>query len=146
MIEKTYTVKQAGWREHMDLLRDIRTSVFIEEQNVPIEIEWDERDNNAFHVLAFDIDNNPVGTGRLLDSGQIGRMAVLRDYRNQGIGTAMLKQLLKIACENKINNLFLNSQTDAIGFYQRFGFVEQGKSFMEAGIEHRKMIKMLTMV
>ena len=135
-----FSIKQVEWTDNLDVLRGIRTVVFVEEQNVPQEEEWDGRDDTAIHVLAMTPDGKPVGTARLLDSGQIGRMAVLRDYRNHGIGGSMLNQLVKIAAENNIGNLFLNSQFDAIPFYKKFGFIEQGETFMEAGILHRKMI------
>ena len=136
----SYTVEPVSWQEHMDILRSIRTTVFVIEQNVSQEEEWDGRDEDAVHVLAKTHDTRPVGTARLLESGQIGRMAVLREYRNQGIGSAMLRRLLEIARQNNQGNLFLNAQIDAIGFYSRFGFVEKGEIFMEAGIAHRKMI------
>lgn len=135
-----FKVKQVDWADKLDILRGIRTIVFVEEQNVPQEEEWDGRDETAIHVLAMMPDGKPVGTARLLDSGQIGRMAVLRDYRNRGIGGRMLMRLLEIAAENNIGNLFLNSQCDAIPFYKKFGFIEQGGTFTEAGILHRKMI------
>lgn len=135
-----YTVEPVSWQDNMDILRNIRTMVFVEEQKVPREEEWDGLDENAIHVLAVTYDNRPVGTARLLESGQIGRMAVLREYRKQGIGSAMLRRLLEIAMDNNLGNLFLNAQIDAVGFYSRFGFIEQGAIFMEAGIKHRKMI------
>ena len=135
-----YIVEPVAWQDKLDILRSIRTKVFVEEQHVSIEEEWDGQDEDALHVLALTSDRKPVGTARLLASGQIGRMAVLPDYRKQGIGSAMLKRLLKIASDNGIDNLFLNAQVDAVEFYKRLGFVEQGEIFMEAGIKHRKMI------
>jgi len=137
---ENYTVKQVAWQDNLEKLRSIRTTVFVEEQNVSLEEEWDGRDEDAIHVLALSQDRKPIGTARLLKSGQIGRMAVLSEYRRLGIGGAMLRLLLEIAKKNNIDNLFLNAQVEAIGFYSRFGFVEQGETFMEAGIEHRKMI------
>ena len=135
-----FTVEPISWQDNMNTLRNIRSDVFVKEQRVPPEEEWDGRDENALHVLAVTLEGKPVGTARLLDSGQIGRMAVLREYRKQGIGGAMLRRLLELAEEHKISNLFLNAQISAVGFYKRFGFVEEGDTFMEAGIIHRKMI------
>lgn len=135
-----YTVEPVTWQDNLDILRNIRTTVFVNEQLVPIEEEWDGQDEDALHVLALANGRKPVGTARLLASGQIGRMAVLPEYRKQGIGSAMLIRLLEIASDNNIDNLFLNAQVDAIEFYKRLGFVEQGEIFMEAGIKHRKMI------
>ena len=135
-----YAVKQVAWQECAEILRAIRYSVFVEEQHVPVAEEWDGRDEAALHVLALATYDTPVGTARLLDSGQIGRMAVLREYRRQGIGSAMLNQLLHIATVKNMNNLFLNAQIDAVEFYRRHGFMETGSTFMEAGIMHRKMV------
>jgi predicted GNAT family N-acyltransferase len=136
----SYTIRQVRWHEHMDVLRAIRYAVFVQEQRVPIEEEWDGRDAAAIHVLATVPDHRPVGTARLLASGQIGRMAVLRDYRRQGIGGALLGELLRIAAANNMHALFLNAQIDAVDFYRRHGFIEQGETFVEAGITHRRMI------
>ena len=135
-----YAVKQVAWQECAEILRAIRYSVFVEEQHVPVAEEWDGRDEAALHVLALATYDTPVGTARLLDSGQIGRMAVLREYRRQGIGSAMMNQLLRIATAKNMNNLFLNAQIDAVEFYRRHGFIETGTTFMEAGIVHRKMV------
>ena len=137
---QNYTVEQVAWQDYLEILRAIRTVVFVEEQNVPQAEEWDGRDDQAIHVLAMTPDGKPVGTARLLDSGQIGRMAVLHEFRKHGIGGSMLRRLVEIAAENNIRSLFLNSQFEAIPFYKKFGFVEQGETFMEAGILHRKMI------
>lgn len=137
---QNFTIEQVTWTDNLDILRGIRTTVFVEEQNVPQEEEWDGQDDTAIHVLAMMSNGKPVGTARLLESGQIGRMAVLHDYRKRGIGGSMLSRLLKIAAENNIRNLFLNSQFEAIPFYKKFGFIEQGETFMEAGILHRKMV------
>jgi len=136
----SYSVKQVSWREYMEILRAIRFTVFVEEQHVPVAEEWDGRDDTALHVLALSADHQPLGTARLLDSGQIGRMAVLNEHRRQGIGSAMLRQLLHLARANNMNNLFLNAQIDAVDFYRRHGFIEHGATFMEAGIVHRKMV------
>lgn len=140
MVLKKYSVRQVEWTEYGDVLRSIRHDVFVIEQNVPVELEWDGLDDTAIHVLATDNTDKPVGTGRLLRTGQIGRMAVLKEYRDQGIGGSILELLVNTAIEKGVDNLFLNSQVEAIGFYRRFGFMEQGDIFLEAGIEHKKMI------
>jgi len=135
-----YTIEQVDWRDQQEQLRAIRYNVFVEEQQVPIAEEWDGRDDSAVHVLAWSVEHLPVGTARLLDTGQIGRMAVLREYRRQGIGGSMLRRLLDIANSGHVSNLFLNAQIDAVGFYQRYGFMVVGPTFVEAGIMHQKMI------
>ncbi|MBF8269152.1 MAG: GCN5-related N-acetyltransferase [Gammaproteobacteria bacterium] len=136
----SYTVRQVSWQEAIEDLRAIRFTVFVEEQHVPLAEEWDGRDDTALHVLALSADHQPLGTARLLDNGQIGRMAVLREHRRLGIGSALLRELLHIAATNNMQHLFLNAQIDAVGFYQRHGFIEQGATFMDAGIVHRKMV------
>ena len=137
---QTYSVEVVDWAEYLPVLRQIRTEVFIQEQQVPRELEWDDKDELALHVLARDGEDEPVGTGRLLATGQIGRMAVLRKCRSRGAGSAIMNKLMQLARERRYDHLFLNAQVEAIPFYRRFGFVEQGPEFMEAGIAHRKMV------
>lgn len=141
MIE--FSIKQVKWHEMESHLRHIRTVVFIEEQNVPEDMEWDEYDKICAHVVA-EMNGEYVATGRLLETGQIGRMAVLKAYRKSGIGSAILEKLLSIAKSKGMNSVFLNSQIDAVGFYKRFGFEEEGDVFDDAGIPHMKMNKQFT--
>ena len=133
-------VAQASWVELQEEIKFVRTQVFIIEQCVPENLEWDGLDDTAIHVLATSMDNKPVGTARLLASGQIGRMAVLKHLRGRGIGTALLKKLIQLATDNAVHPLFLNAQIHAIGFYERHGFIPASDVFDDAGIPHRKMI------
>jgi predicted GNAT family N-acyltransferase len=142
MTELEFTVEQVKWQDKKSHLRHIRTTVFIEEQHVPIDMEWDEYDETCVHVIA-ETNEEPIGTARLLESGQIGRMAVLKAYRNHGVATKMLEKQLSIAKSLKMNAVFLNSQIDVVEFYKKFGFVEEGGIFDDAGIPHRKMTKAL---
>ena len=109
---------------------------------MPEELEWDEHDESCVHVLAS-IDNEVVATGRLLETGQIGRMAVLKSYRKQGVGSKILEKLLLIAESTDLKEVFLNSQLTAIEFYNKFGFKEEGGIFDDAGIPHKRMTKQL---
>ena len=127
------------WQDEKSSLEYIRKTVFIDEQKVPIELEWDGLDATAYHVLAKSTARKPAGTGRLLQSGQIGRMAVLREYRGKGAGTAILKCLLQLADSMKIPEVFLNSQLQAVPFYRKHGFITAGEIFNEAGIAHCRM-------
>jgi len=106
----------------------------------------DDLDERAIHVLAT-MEGAPVGTGRLIlesaETARIGRMAVLRDRRRQGIGRAMLERLTEIAVARGVRTLTLAGQLHAIPFYERFGFVAEGGIFLDAGIEHRTMRKQL---
>lgn len=132
-------VQIVSWENAASALRAIRTAVFIYEQGVPEELEWDEFDAISVHVLAINVAGKPVGTARLLPDGHIGRMAVLKEWRKQGYGSAMLQELLKELERRHQPEAQLNAQTSAIPFYQKFGFRVLGEEFMEAGIPHVKM-------
>lgn len=128
----------ADWKTHRDQLRAVRHEVFVEEQSVPEELEWDGEDDRAYHWLALDEDK-PVGTVRMLADGHIGRMAVLKAYRSQGIGEELLAHALHCAKKLNMREVWLHSQEQAIGFYEKFGFVVYGPQFMDAGIPHQSM-------
>jgi len=120
----------------------IRFEVFVDEQNVPEDLEIDGLDDEAKHVLAY-IDGKPIGTGRILSDGHIGRVAVLKKYRGLGIGNSIMKVLIKWAQQNKFEKLWLSSQWHAHSFYLGLGFVCEGDIYEEAGIDHIKMFRML---
>ena len=119
----------------------IRFEVFVDEQNVPEDLEIDGLDDEAKHVLAY-IDGKPIGTGRILSDGHIGRVAVLKKYRGLGIGNSIMKVLIKWAQQNKFEKLWLSSQWHAHSFYLGLGFVCEGDIYEEAGIDHIKMFRM----
>jgi len=132
-------VQTALWNEDRDELIELRTRIFVEEQKVPASLEMDGRDAESAHVKAL-IDDVMIGTGRLLPNGFIGRMCVLREYRNRGIGTMILKNLVQQAADRGHQKVSLNSQSKVISFYQKFGFTIDSEEFTEAGILHRRMI------
>jgi predicted GNAT family N-acyltransferase len=134
-----FVIRPVNWNAHRDKLHAIRRTVFIEEQNVPEELEWDEIDECCDHVLAFAADGAPIGTGRLVLDGRIGRMAVLKAWRGRGVGSAILKMLLLLAQKEGLESVDLHAQTHAVGFYAKHGFTATGGEFMEAGIPHRAM-------
>jgi len=125
---------------------DIRRRVFIEEQQVPEEIEMDDDDAHAFHALAI-LDGNPVGCGRFVAHGddevKIGRMAVLKNLRTGGIGRQILVYLMRIARERGYRHAVLHAQMTAEDFYLKNGYAPVGDVFEEAGIAHRKMVREL---
>lgn len=139
MNKQTFTVRQAFWNQDRQALRMIREAVFVQEQQVPIELEWDDKDQTAVHIMATDREGAPIGTGRLLSDGQIGRMAVLHVYRGKGVGGAILEQLLAQGETRRLPHFFLNAQITAVQFYKRYGFHEVGTEFFEAGIPHKRM-------
>lgn len=134
-----YTIATVSWQQADNILSDIRRRVFIEEQSVPEELEWDGLDPDALHLLASGPQQQPIGTVRLLKGGHIGRMAVLPEWRGHGIGSALLDAVLTLADEHGMPDTWLNAQLPAIDFYQRAGFTAIGDRFLDAGIPHRRM-------
>lgn len=124
-------------------LRAVREAVFVREQGVPLELEWDGLDAAAVHVLAEGADGTPMGTGRLLPDGHIGRVAVLPRWRGRGVGRALVAALIEIARRRGLTRVHLSAQTHALPFYEGLGFVAEGEAFMDAGIPHRHMHLML---
>ncbi len=138
MNEQPLTIEIAKWPQDSATIKDLRRKVFVIEQGVEPEIEWDGRDHTCTHVLAR-LDGEPVGTGRIMPSGHIGRLAVLNNHRGKKIGKALLEHLIQIARQQQHEMVYLNSQVQAIGFYEQYGFIVEGKVFMVAGIPHQRM-------
>lgn len=139
----TPRIRIDGWDALQDHLIPLRMQVFVEEQNVPLELELDDEDATATHVLALDSHETPLGCARLLPSGQIGRMAVLAPFRGQGVGTRLLAAAEDEACRQGMTSVFLHAQTHAIPFYQHNGYTVCSDEFIDAGIPHRSMQKPL---
>jgi YbgC/YbaW family acyl-CoA thioester hydrolase len=145
--EPMYEIRLGNWKELEKEARQLRTEVFLEEQKVPVEMEWDELDATAVHAVAFNRMGMPVATGRLLqpqkgeESGtvRIGRMAVTRVLRGTGLGRDILLALMQRARDQGQRKVVLHAQRSAEGFYQRQGYVVQGEPFVEAGIDHIEM-------
>lgn len=134
-------IRRAGPQD-MDAVFELRRIVFIEGQNVPEELERDEYDASAIHLIALQGDR-PVGTARLLlkgDVGKIGRVAVLADQRGLGMGKALMRAALDELRVEKKREARLAAQTHALSFYEALGFVAEGPEFMDAGIPHRDMV------
>ncbi len=123
-------------------IRAIREAVFINEQKVPAELEFDGLDESALHVLAL-VDGQPVGTGRVLEDGHIGRIAILKTFRGQGIGSNIVLSLIREAARAGCSRVYLGAQLHAVEFYQTLGFTLYGEEFMDAGIPHIHMEKIL---
>lgn len=140
-VKPEINVKLGNWVELQAEAKVIRTQVFVVEQHIDPEIEMDAMDAHCIHAIAYNDDNEPVGTGRLLPDGHIGRMAVLSEYRSAGIGAAILRSLMSFAKLRGQAAVQLNSQTSAENFYLRNGFVREGDEFQEAGIAHIHMAR-----
>ncbi|QIL91800.1 GNAT family N-acetyltransferase [Microbulbifer sp. SH-1] len=134
----TLFVRLADWQTDRDTIRGIRQKVFVEEQQVPEDLEWDELEESAQHFLVYQSDK-AVGTGRLTGGGKIGRMAILKDARGHGAGLELLKRICKFARVSGQKNVYLNAQVHAVPFYEKAGFSVTGEEFMEADIPHVRM-------
>jgi predicted GNAT family N-acyltransferase len=132
-------IRKAEWPQQQTEIASIRRQVFVEEQSVPEALEWDGLDATASHWLAWSDQGQTVATMRLLSDGHIGRMAVLKNYRGQGIGQALLKSAIEEVKGRGLSQAFLHAQTHAISFYQQVGFSVEGELFMDANIPHRTM-------
>lgn len=137
------SIIETRWDEHEEALRALRQRVFIDEQHVPEELEWDGEDQEAVHFLAMDADRKPVGCIRLLPTGQISRLCVLSEQRNYGVGSSLLVAAEEAARARGMEEIFLHAQTHATSFYEAAGFSVTGGIFMDANIPHRQMFKPL---
>ena len=117
---------------------NIRTTVFVDEQGIDARIDFDGLDEVATHVLVLS-QNKAIATGRMLDDGHIGRIAVLKEYRKQGVGAKVLQALLVNAQAKGFVRVYLGSQIHAADFYKKLGFSICGEVFMDAGLEHIEM-------
>lgn len=135
-------LRLADWNRDRDTLRALREQVFIIEQQVPRDIEWDGHDEDAVHVLGS-LGGVPIACGRLLPEGKIGRMAVLAQHRGHGYGAAVLQALVDAASEQGLSEVYLHAQQHAADFYRRAGFAPEGEPFTEAGIDHIAMRRRL---
>lgn len=139
---------EVDWSRSQAELCLIRRAVFIEEQQVSEALEWDGIDGDCRHLLAHDISTDlsraiVVGTGRLVPDGQIGRMAIRKEYRRMGVGFKILQQLIRFAQQEAKDEIYLHAQLYVVEFYQKAGFEVSGDIFMDAGIPHIKMSKRL---
>jgi predicted GNAT family N-acyltransferase len=134
-----YDIRFGDWTTLQQDAKAIRLEVFVVEQNVPAELEMDENDAACLHAVAYDAAGTPIGTGRLLPDGHIGRMAVRKAARGTGIGGALLQGLMAQAKLRGHKTVVLGAQTHAAPFYQKHGFAIVGEAFMEAGIPHVDM-------
>ena len=142
-----YDVAVGDWQMLAEGARTVREEVFVQEQQIPIEMEQDESDKTALHVLIRNRLGLPVATGRLLQPtpgmGQIGRLAVNRVLRGSHLGRAALQALMTAAAHRGDFEVMLHAQSSAQGFYAAQGFVPRGEPFMEAGITHTEMVRVL---
>jgi predicted GNAT family N-acyltransferase len=134
-----FTVSMICWHDGEPLLKSIREAVFIREQGVPAELEWDGLDESCRHALAISHQGDAIGCGRMLANGHIGRIAVMPQWRKKKVGTAVMEALLNYARAQDYKQVDVDAQTYAVPFYRGFEFVERGDVFRDAGLPHIKM-------
>ncbi|MFG0588826.1 GNAT family N-acetyltransferase [Acinetobacter sp. YQ_14] len=134
-----FSVKQGSWDQLQQDAKLIRKLVFISEQNIPEQDEWDDQDAISQHFIVYD-HNQPIATARLLANNSVGRVAVLKAYRGQGIGRLIMLEIIAYAQAQKRPSLQLSSQVHAISFYEKLGFSIQGDEYDECGIPHIEMV------
>lgn len=153
----TVSIRTAVGEADLALVREVRQTVFVVEQDVPEELEYDEYDATSVHLLAVsERDGTALGTGRLIFGEQaagltggvdgrvlLGRLAVVRRARGTGLGAALVRAIEAAALERGASEVELHSQVHALGFYERLGYVAQGPVYEDAGIAHRTMTKKL---
>jgi predicted GNAT family N-acyltransferase len=142
-LSNDYAVQEVSWQAAQAELAQLRQQVFVIEQQVPVALEWDGLDAAAIHLLARDKNQNAIGCARILAGGSIGRMAVLKNWRKQGVGHALLQAAIASCRSRGWLHISLSAQTHAIGFYQRAGFVVCSEEYLDAGIPHRDMLLQL---
>ena len=145
--QASYGTKTGTWVELGGDAAAVRTEVFVHEQKIPIEMEWDEADATALHAVAYNMLGQAIGTARLLkvttETAKIGRMAVKRVLRGSSIGRDVLQVLMTCASQQGYREVMLHAQRSAQGFYHRAGFQVRGEPFEEAGIAHIEMFAAL---
>ncbi|KES04650.1 acetyltransferase [Streptomyces toyocaensis] len=151
-----YVVRVAEGPADREACFAVRKDVFVAEQGVPEDIEYDAHDAGAVHVLAVREDGTPLGTGRLLHGaaaaarnggdpavGSLGRLAVTREARGLGVGAALVRAVEDAARDRGLTAVDLHAQTHALGFYERLGYEAYGPEFPDAGMPHRAMRRVL---
>lgn len=143
--KEMYAVKTGSWQQFKADAAQIRTEVFVQEQGIPIEEEWDEADPSALHAVVYNGLMQCVATGRLLEHApgvaKIGRMAVKRVLRGSSLGRGVVDALLAAAVDHGYREVLLHAQASAKGFYEKSGFIVRGEPFDEVGIAHIEMFK-----
>lgn len=134
-----YLVAPADWPGDEQSIRALRERVFIQEQGIPAELEWDGLDPDCAHLLAYDMEGNAIATARMQTDGHIGRMAVLPEWRGHGVGSSLLLMLVELAAAHELDEVYLDAQTSAASFYHQHGFIATGEEFAAAGIPHIRM-------
>jgi len=138
-LQHNFNVQKVTWQTHAAQLKAVREQVFIIEQQVPIDLEWDGLDETAQHLLALNTTGEAIGCARLLGDGSIGRMAVLKPWRGLGVGTALLNMAIAHYQQQGIKIITLSAQVHASPFYEKAGFKVCSEPYLDANILHVNM-------
>lgn len=134
-----YKIIESGWEQLEKDAKYIREQVFIQEQGIAPEDEWDDLDAIVLHFIVYDKEQ-PIATARLLPQHSVGRVAVLMPYRKQGIGKILMQYIIEYARQHKLPYLKLSAQTYVTAFYEALGFKVQGEVYQDCGIPHIDMV------
>ena len=140
-MKNNLKIEIVKWIDGLSQLKNIREKVFIKEQKVTPQLEWDGMDEKAIHFLVFN-DKAAIGCARAIvikNHMQLGRMAVLKEYRGQGIGSALIEKAMTTAKLNQLSAIYISAQCHAIDFYKKFGFEVTSDIYLDAEILHRDM-------
>ncbi len=138
-MKDNFVIQQVTWQTHAAPLRQVREEVFINEQHVPVALEWDGLDETAQHLLALSHAGEAIGCARLIGDGSIGRMAVMKPWRGLGVGRALLAKAVSIYQQQGMKRITLSAQVHAIPFYEKSGFEGSGEPYWDADILHIDM-------
>ncbi|MEZ2904053.1 GNAT family N-acetyltransferase [Acinetobacter terrestris] len=133
-----FSIRTGRWDELQNDAKLIREQVFIQEQQIAVEDEWDAEDAISVHFVVYDQDQ-PIATARLLQNNSVGRVAVLKSHRGLGIGKLLMHQIIQQAKHQQREFLKLSSQVHAIQFYAGLGFKVEGEQYLDCGIPHIDM-------
>lgn len=142
-LQDSFNIEKVSWQTHAAQLMAVREVVFIIEQEVPVELEWDGLDAAAQHLLALNAAGEAIGCARLLADGSIGRMAVLKPWRGLGVGAVLLNAAIAYYQQQARPVITLSAQVHAIAFYEKFGFKVCSEAYMDAGILHKDMQRVM---
>ncbi|QDP01259.1 GNAT family N-acetyltransferase [Thalassotalea sp. PS06] len=135
-----YKVNVVRWQQAERQLKSVREKVFCCERRIPYDVEFDHRDRKAHHVLVVDEETQePIATGRITNDGEISRIAVVISKRKSPVGKEVIQALVKIARKNQLNEVYINSDLDAVSYFASHNFRPVGAVFMEAGIPRQRM-------
>jgi len=138
-MSNPFTVSLVSWHDGEPLLKSIREAVFVREQGVFAESEWDGKDEGCRHALALSLQGDAIGCGRMMPDGHIGHIAVLPQWRQQKVGRAIVEALIDYARAHDYPQISVEAQPQYMQFYRENGFVEQGEAFVNGGVQRIKM-------